>query len=563
MISEEIITSKKWQRRIETVDTPHTEHPLTIETKVHQCQAIKPSQLTLEYHHKTNNDISRTTALYVQNDTVVMIIDFIIPHDINESDLTIQAYSIAVPLLVLHHKAENTINEYELDIKCPKRLKEELKKASKERPASSKCISNEWDLLHTCTTILKKLKRYTLQDHAESGFQPLPNTQDNQMWESETIHTTITNVHLQLNRKRVAGDYKIALRQASTAPDIKSYYSDKYEWSQETIADTHWTAHGKSLTKLPSRTCKTITQMIHQWLPVNATYSINAVGTGRLCPFCLTCDKDDRHFLSCLHPTLSHLWAQAARNITKALIRYDSQIDRQILRLISEAITKWRTTPTPTVPTWLHPKYHTLFAKQSTIGWNHLILGRFSHSWQQATNKSSAQITQWLSFTITRIWLEIYSIWKQRCETNHGKSEEEQNRRTRLTLKPKVTELYAKQPDTDHCDQYIFSTSLSDMLARPPAVIKQWLHKATLRLKVSKERHKAKQKADISKIHPFFSKYKKPTSIIPIKNRKTPRPPQRFQTTTLLKFFTSQNHNNTQSIPKDDLFPHDIPGKVQ
>jgi hypothetical protein len=185
----------------------------------------------------------------------------------------------------------------------------------------------------------------------------------------------------------------------------------------------------------------------------------------------LTCDEDDRHFLSCPHQTPSNLWTQAASNISKALIRYDKQIDRQILRLISEAITKWRTTPQPTVPTWLHPKFHTLFAKQSKIGWKHLILGRFSYSWQQATNKSSIHITQWLSFTITKIWLEIYSIWKQHCETNHGKSKEDQNRKARLRLEPKVTELYAKQPDTDHCDQYIFSTSLSDMLVRPPAVI--------------------------------------------------------------------------------------------
>jgi hypothetical protein len=254
------------------------------------------------------------------------------------------------------------------------------------------------------------------------------------MWQQEIIHTTISNIHLQLNKQRVAGDYRTALRQASTAPEIKMYYCDKYKWSQATIADIHWAAHGKSLTKLPSRTSKTITQMLHQWLPVNASYSINAVGTGRLCPYCLTCEEDDRHFLSCPHPTPSHLWVQAASTITKALIRYDKHIDRQILRLISEAITKWRTTPQPIVPTWLHSKFHTLLVKQSKIGWNHLILGRFSKSWQQATNKSSTHITQWLSFVITRIWLEIYSKWKQRCETNHGKSEKEQNRRARLAL---------------------------------------------------------------------------------------------------------------------------------
>jgi hypothetical protein len=94
------------------------EHPLTIETIVHQQQAIQPSQLTLEYHHKTNKENGSTKAIFVQNSTVVIIIEFINPRDINTSDLTNQAYSIAIPLLVLHQKADNTVDEYELDIKC-------------------------------------------------------------------------------------------------------------------------------------------------------------------------------------------------------------------------------------------------------------------------------------------------------------------------------------------------------------------------------------------------------------------------------------------------------------
>jgi hypothetical protein len=241
-------------------------------------------------------------------------------------------------------------------------------------------MSNEWDLIHTCTTILAQLRRHTIHDIANVDIHPLSNTYDHQMWEAEKIAIKLTNIYLQLNKQRVAGDFRVALRHASTAPEITSYYCDKYKWTQETIADIHWTAHGKSLTKLPSRMSKTITQMIHQWLPVNASYSINATGTGKLCPFCSTCDEDDRHFMSCPHPTPTHLWAQAARNINKALVRYDKHVDRQILRLLSEAVTNWRTTSQPTAPTWLHPKFYTLFEKQSKIGWDHLILGRFSRS---------------------------------------------------------------------------------------------------------------------------------------------------------------------------------------
>jgi hypothetical protein len=298
-----------------------------------------------------------------------------------------------------------------------------------------------------------------------------------------------------LANQRVAGDYRTALRQVATAPAIQEYYNAKYEWSETTMADIHWRAHGKALTKLPSRTCKTITQMLHQWLPVNASYSINALGTGKLCPFCSTCDEDDKHFLSCPHPIPSQMWSKAASTITKSLIRYDKHVDRQLLRLVIAAITEWRTTPHPIRPTWLDPQFHYLFAKQSDIGWNHILLGRFSTSWQIATKKSNIQTTKWISYVITRIWIETYKIWKQRCETNHGLSTDEQNKKARLKLEPKVIAVYDQQPTIDQCDQYIFSSSLSDMLARPPAVIKQWLHKATLRLQAIKERQKIKLKS--------------------------------------------------------------------
>jgi hypothetical protein len=162
-----------------------------------------------------------------------------------------------------------------------------------------------------------------------------------------------------------------------------------------------------------------------------------------------------------------------------------TKVDRQLIRLISEATVKWRRTPQPRIPQWLHTKYHLLFDKQSQIGWNQILMGRFSRSWQHTTKKTSQHITQWTTYVITKIWLETYNIWKQRCTTNHGHTADEQQKLGTATLEGKVTALYKQQPVTDHSDKYIFGHSLSEMHAKPPIVIKQWLHKSTLRLKVS------------------------------------------------------------------------------
>jgi hypothetical protein len=139
-----------------------------------------------------------------------------------------------------------------------------------------------------------------------------------------------------------------------------------------------WKQHGKFVNNLPKRRCKTINQFNQGWLPVNAFHSINASGTGRLCPFCVSCEEDQHHILTCTHQHLSDQWKESSTIIKSKLISYDNNTPRKLIQLIGIAVTDWRTTSTPKIPNFLDQQFHQPFQAQSLIGRDQILKGRFS-----------------------------------------------------------------------------------------------------------------------------------------------------------------------------------------
>jgi hypothetical protein len=111
---------------------------------------------------------------------------------------------------------------------------------------------------------------------------------------------------LYIQGQRVASNYQQIIREKSTINEVHNYYIPKYNWTDNEINNIHWRAHGKAIQTLTGRQYKTITQFIHSWLPINASYAQDLVGDGKLCPFCLSTNETHEHFLSCQHDNLQH-----------------------------------------------------------------------------------------------------------------------------------------------------------------------------------------------------------------------------------------------------------------
>jgi hypothetical protein len=92
---------------------------------------------------------------------------------------------------------------------------------------------------------------------------------------------------------------------------------------------------------------------------------------------------------------------------------YNKQVHHHIIRLVFDAITKWRNFLKPSEPLYLPPKYKTLFQAQTIIGLDQLLKGRFATEWSLVISCTNPFIAHcWVSYTIRIIWQAFYDVWK-------------------------------------------------------------------------------------------------------------------------------------------------------
>jgi hypothetical protein len=524
------------------------------------CEA---STLTISYLYTPSRTGLTTHAIVMMDESPHALTTFHTTIGDNDRQLTLEAYACLIPTLYCESLVHHQHTPPHIDIICAtKQLQKRLIRSSAQDPSPTHTYLPDWDLTQAIYKAANKFRRPRychLSSDSPNQIVELLSRLMNQHSDTSTWLTaeaTYSVPQLQIDSVRVASDYTQALRERHTSSPIFSYYNNKHGWDATIIDDICWTSHGKALTALPRRMHKTITQFLHKWLPLNASPSLNTIGTGRLCPFCTTCDEDHQHFLTCSHKQSVALWDEAASTVKARLISYDKQIHRHLINLIGLAITSWRGLSDPPVPDFLSPQFHDLFHRQSQIGWHHILYGRFSKAWKSHLYDNHFENCSWITFTIKTIWNNIFHIWKTRCRINHGLSDDDHRKRQMLLLEPKVVDLYGQQSELNSDDQYIFNIDIEELLTKPILTIKTWVHKATLRIKCTKNRLKAKRKQEKSKamhIHPFFTigRQIKPQ---PKANTTHKVKPCRYLSSTLTKFFPKLRRPEPPSS-QNDLFP--------
>jgi hypothetical protein len=400
-------------------------------------------------------------------------------------------------------------------------------------------MSSEWDIIEHIYDIVTTFSEFNITSHHQTSDDVLLDLHEqlSQDIQDQRRHRDLRQYHciqianstvpvLMINNVRVSGDYIAALRDCTNKEEIKTYYHSKYGWNTITMASIDWRAHGKAIRQLSQRQQKTITQFIHSWLPTNASHTQQRLGTGRLCPYCKSCEESQHHFLQCQHPKATSNWNAAATNIKNKLQKYNKNIDHRLIKLITTAVSQWRTTSKPEMPNNLPPKFHQLFLAQSTIGWNHIIYGRFANEWQLTLDsRQDGSPSNWVPYCIRIVLQEIFEVWKLRCDHEHGKNQEDTRKRALDRLTPQVERLFDYQNAIDQTDTHLFSKPKEDILLAPTPVIENWIFKTSLRIRDSIRRRRQKEKNTILPIHPFFTNHtsQKPnTKIKRYVNKATP-----------------------------------------
>jgi hypothetical protein len=381
------------------------------------------------------------------------------------------------------------------------------------------CLTPEYEVISSIASLLKQLPSFTLE-HIKShqtgilSHEALLNSKcDELATEARSMRPPTTKIPIlpqsratfTINDSQVSSQYIHQIRSAALSQDLREYYMEKYQWCNNTIDLIQWKCHGRALLSLHGRHQKTMLQFIHKWLPINTSYSLQAIGTGKLCPYCKSCDETHEHFLTCTHPHCNSLWIDEAEQIHQHINQQIS--DPILLKLLHLAITEWRTQKSPPVPAFIPPAYHQLFKSQSAIGWNQIVNGRFSTDWitihdQNPATRSTGET--WLIITIKALFQSVIRIWKARCNMNHGIDTESKRAQALLRLQPIVQQLYEQKNKLELPDQRIFSKSIDSLLEAPASIIENWIYKAKPLVKQGVHRANTNAKRQHLPIHSFF-----------------------------------------------------------
>lgn len=353
-----------------------------------------------------------------------------------------------------------------------------------------------------------------------------------------------------------------------------AFYQQKYTWNLSTIQDITWEAHHRALTHLNGRHYKTIQQFIHRWLPTNSSPSLYRIGTAKQCPYCCSQAETQDHFLSCKHTTLQQIWETSLQPAMKKIIKYNSNVHHHIISLIKMSVREWRYTKHPTMPTFLDPTFHTLFCNQSLIGWNHIIMGRFSNTWIKVLEPYCINPIHWIAYVTQVLWHHVYDVWKIRCNRNHGENEQLVRQQAITRMAPQVEQLCSNISSVNLKPFFPQQPSSQTILQLPTQAIEQWLCKTRHRVKLSKQyiKQQVRNRKKNLPQHPFFRAKGTIPSGSRLKQRNvktnprshTPKPKTTFmdQYYKIKKKYKSIelecfiiNENRHSSPNKDDLRP--------
>jgi hypothetical protein len=422
-----------------------------------RLQAITRSVNGVTYRHKTSHTTQQIATgvtriitkgfIRHQNAHIRALIDYgthqtsikgELPNDPYTSQFLAGALSLAVALHHVRTTTDNSNTSVRASVNNPS-VARRVQNRTTLHPRDANAMSSDWDIIENIHQLSKTHHSIQVESLHQTTDETLLDMDEQLCSDIQTQGTHIDRLTYQrglcqdemapvllIDKNRVSGDYNAALRDCTNKEEVMNYYQDKYGWNKEVVQSIDWRAHGKAKSQLSQRQEKTITQFIHNWLPTNAAQSQQNLGTGRLCPYCRSCEESQHHCLQCPHPQATSHWTEAAARTRSKLRQYHKNIDHRIVNLITSSIMHWRTTEQPEIPTTLPPQYHQLFQAQQKIGWNQIIKGRFANEWQLTLAITQEGDTKnWVTYCIRIILQGVFEVWKLRCDQEHGNTTED------------------------------------------------------------------------------------------------------------------------------------------
>ena len=261
---------------------------------------------------------------------------------------------------------------------------------------------------------------------------------------------------------------------------------------------------------------------IHGWRPTKRRLHVinkkrkttQQEDTTDLCPLCKEHQETQNHIFQCPQK-------QARINRTKGLRQIKTYCQTRdtfppVTDIITKNLQKWMNTETipPQTDITITSRYRTTqqettelltaINNQTKIGWEQILHGRISLSWEKiATKHWTKKDGTWTPGFIRQTVKLSTNIWLHRVENEFGFTEQSREQYMQTQLRPRIEQAYTNTETVSQYHNHLLRIPLARRLLLPSKTNKRWLqHIASA--KASYKRHQMKTLLSTPKITTFF-----------------------------------------------------------
>ena len=324
---------------------------------------------------------------------------------------------------------------------------------------------------------------------------------------------------------RLCGKLRKAVRYCCTAPDMFSYWKDRYGWSNSQVESVDTTAIKTSSGKLRGGAAIRVQKLRCGWLPINSRESR---GDPDRLPGCASCSTT----ATVVVETVDHVFQCTARTRRQGVVdRFESfgtnfrawKTSELIISTLRSGALAWVEGKEPpmlaslklpdTVPGRLVAK---AYLDQTMLGWNVLFRGFWASSWRQAqeyqfscyrSREKQDNGDIWAGKAQTWFIGLFELLWGLRNETEHGVDFDTQQLIRLATCERAIRRLYSKGEELPDGERYPFRTcTMEELLQKPVHDQELWITRTEDFLPKAFRRLRKRKVANQSAITDFFAR---------------------------------------------------------
>lgn len=327
------------------------------------------------------------------------------------------------------------------------------------KPFPNETLQPDWDIINEIVSLLKTSKQSIewIKGHQDEKKPkeslPLPaqlNCEADELanaaqearklepLQRRMVRPPNNPIQVHVNNVTVTSKVKRTLRRLAKTPDLVAHIQKKAKWEEGVFNTIDWGSHKSSVqnSTLPDRF---VTKFIHDLLPTGRRVHFYKTYFDHRCPSCFSDQEDRRHLLLCDDPERKKWKGNLLTDIRETCDR--TNVSEEMLELLYNGIRDDLDDTPLENPAQYPAKLMPLIEEQDRIGWDHLLLGRFSKQWKTMQYQSlierniaptrSNSGTGWIKQLTTVIWKHVYKVWLARNLARHGKEEEEKKEKER------------------------------------------------------------------------------------------------------------------------------------